>query len=85
MEFTGDTGMNIEQIVDKLKTLPSEKQQEVLDFVEFLQTKTLQEEVKSQDQKSPASVLTLAQKYIGCVEGPGDLSTNKKYMDGYGS
>ncbi len=75
--------MNIEQIVERLKTLPREKQQEVLDFVEFLH-KT-QEEVKSQDKEPPASVLTLAQKYIGCVEGPGDLSTNKKYMDGYGS
>lgn len=72
--------MNIKQIVEKLKTLPSEKQQEVLDFVKFLH-KTLQEEVKNQDQESPASVLTLAQKYIGCVEGPGDLSTNKKYME----
>lgn len=63
-EFTGDTDINIEQIVEKLKTLPFEKQQEVLDFVKFLQAKMLQEEVKSQDQESPASVLTLAQKYI---------------------
>jgi hypothetical protein len=78
--------MSIEQtVVEKLKTLPPEKQQEVLDFVEFLQTKTFQSEVKSQDGESPVSVLTRAQQYIGCVEGPGDLSTNKKYMDGYGS
>ena len=69
--------MSIEQIVvEKLKTLPPEKQQEVLDFVEFLQSKALQSGVKSQDGESTAvSVLTLAQQYIGCVEGPGDLST----------
>lgn len=29
--------------------------------------------------------LLLTQKYIGCVEGPIDLSTNKNYMNGYGS
>lgn len=78
--------MNIEQtVVEKLKTLPPEKQQQVLDFVESLQTKTQAEEIKSQDGELPVSVLTFAQPYIGCVEGPGDLSTNKKYMDGYGS
>lgn len=84
MEFTGDTHMNIEQIVEKLKTLPSEKQQEVLDFVEFLH-KTLQEEIKSQEGEV-VSALTLAQKWVGCVEGgPSDLSTNKKYLEGLGT
>lgn len=77
--------MNLEQtVVEKLKTLSPEKQQEVLDFVEFLQTKTLRE-FKSQDGESPTSFLTLAQKFIGCVEGPVDLSTNKRYLDGYGA
>jgi len=76
--------MSIEQtVLEKLKTLPIDKQQEVLDFVEFLQRKTSQEEFKNQEEPV-VSVLTLAEKYIGCVEGPGDLSTNKKYMEGYG-
>lgn len=30
------------------------------------------------------SVLDLAGDLVGCVEGPGDLSTNPKYMRGYG-
>lgn len=78
--------MSIEQIiVEKLRTLPPEKQQEALDFVEFLQTKTHKREFSHQEQQPGVSALTLAQKYIGCVEGPSDLSTNKKYMDGYGS
>lgn len=34
--------------------------------------------------KGPLSVLDLAGDLIGCVEGPGDLSTNPKYMEGYG-
>ena len=79
--------MNIEQTVgEKLKTLPPEKQQEVLDFVEFLQTKTLQGEVKSQEGEPTVSALTLAQKWVACVEGaPEDLSNNKKYLSGLGA
>lgn len=78
--------MNIEQtVLEKLKTLPPEKQQEVLDFVEFLQNKTHQKQSNSQESKPVVSALTLAQKWVGCLEGgPPDLSTNKKYMEGYG-
>jgi len=78
--------MNIEQtVVEKLKTLPPEKQQEVLDFVEFLQSRTDRKESNSQEAESVVSALTLAQKWAGCLEGgPPDLSTNKNYMDGYG-
>lgn len=78
--------MSIEQIVlEKLKTLPPEKQQEVLDFVEFLQTKNVEGEKNVQDGEQVKSFLTLAQEVIGCVEGPADLSTNKSYLEGYGS
>ena len=79
--------MNIEQtVVEKLKTLPPEKQKEVLDFVDFLQTKTMRGEFKSQQREPVVSALTLAQKWVGCVqEGPSDLSTNKKYLEGLGA
>ncbi len=30
------------------------------------------------------SLREAAERWIGCVEGPGDLSTNPKYMDGFG-
>lgn len=78
--------MSIEQIiVEKLRTLPLEKQQEALDFVEFLQAKTSKKEFSEQEQKAGMSALTLAQNWAGCLEGePSDLSTNKNYMDGYG-
>lgn len=43
--------MSIEQtVIEKLKTLPPEKQQEVLDFVDFLQNRTLDGESKNQDE-----------------------------------
>jgi hypothetical protein len=32
----------------------------------------------------PISALELAGKWVGCAEGPGDLSTNPKYMEGFG-
>ena len=33
---------------------------------------------------SPGSFLERAKKYIGCVEGPGDLSFNEEHMEGFG-
>lgn len=32
----------------------------------------------------PISFLEAAQKYIGCIEGPADLSTNKAYFKDFG-
>jgi metal-responsive CopG/Arc/MetJ family transcriptional regulator len=32
----------------------------------------------------PMSALELAGDLVGSLEGPGDLSTNPKYMEGYG-
>jgi len=32
----------------------------------------------------PVSALELAGDLVGCCEGPGDLSTNPKYMEGFG-
>ena len=78
--------MKIEQqLVQKLKLLPPDKQQEVLDFVEFLADRTINAEVNAV-QKPTISALTLAQKWVGCVEeGPTDLSTNQKYLDELGT
>jgi len=35
-------------------------------------------------EKGPISFLEAAKDFIGCLEGPKDLSTNKDYMKGYG-
>ncbi|MEH2408882.1 DUF2281 domain-containing protein [Nostoc sp.] len=75
--------MNIEEIIiDKVRILPPDKQQKVLDFVEFLLAKIQKQELSSQEIKSGVSALTLAQEYVGCVEAASDLSTNKDYMNG---
>jgi hypothetical protein len=36
------------------------------------------------ERDQPISVLDLAGDLVGCIEGPVDLSTNPKYMEGYG-
>jgi uncharacterized UBP type Zn finger protein len=77
--------MSIEEIIiDKVRILPPDKQQEALDFVEFLLAKMQKQELSAQEIKSGVSALTLAQEYVGCVEAASDLSTNKDYMDAYG-
>lgn len=76
--------MSIEQaVLEKLKTLPTDKQQQVLDFVEFLQVKASSETVLLAEIPE-VSFFEAAREFIGCAEGPGDLSTNPKYMEGYG-
>lgn len=35
-------------------------------------------------EPKPGSLLEKMQKYIGVIEGPGDLSTNPKYLEGLG-
>ncbi len=78
--------MGIEQsVLEKLRTLSPKQQQEVLDFVEFLQTKTLSREGKRPDQESEGTFLSLTQQFVGCVEGPSDLSHNPDYLDEYGA
>lgn len=78
--------MTIEEIIiDKVKILPPDKQQEALDFVEFLLAKMQKQGLYNQPNKSGISALSLAQEYVGCVEAASDLSTNKDYMDGYGA
>jgi hypothetical protein len=32
----------------------------------------------------PLSALDLAGDVVGCAEGPSDLSTNRKYLEGFG-
>jgi hypothetical protein len=78
--------MNIEQaVVEKLKTLSIEKQQEVLDFVEFLQAKVRKQEFKLFDE-TPTSVREVAKEFAGCLDGgPTDLSINKKYLEELGT
>ncbi|MGH7999943.1 MAG: DUF2281 domain-containing protein [Brasilonema sp.] len=80
--------MSIVQIAtQKLQALPLDKQQEVLDFIEFLQSKLSRQDSNQESKnKEPISFLEAAQKFAGCVDfGPGDLATNKQYLEELGS
>ena len=67
-------------LLDKFRNLTSEQQQTILDFVEFMyRKKTILPEDKE------VSAYDLAKEWAGSVESEiGELSTNKKYLQGFG-
>ncbi|MDZ8260735.1 DUF2281 domain-containing protein [Nostoc sp. ChiQUE01b] len=73
-------------VIDEFRKLSPEKQEEVIDFIQFLQYKEKQkQDVQHQEEKEPISAYEAAKEFAGCVDGgPGDLATNKKYLEGYG-
>jgi hypothetical protein len=72
-----------EQILHTIEALPTEDQRQILDFVEFLWVK--RQRVRTMEMETtPRSFLEVAQAFIGAGEGPGDLSVNPDYMQGYG-
>jgi len=80
-----------EQVLEGLRALPTERKQEVLNFIGFLRTKTLSPIPESHTSplhaSSPAiSALERGRQWAGCLDGgPEDLSTNKAYLEGYGT
>ncbi len=77
-----------QQVLKILQILSPDEQQEVLDFVEFLKAKRqkLQPVTLSADNEAEkTSFHAAAGQFIGCAEGPTDLSTNRSYMEGYGT
>ncbi|TRU69488.1 MAG: DUF2281 domain-containing protein [Microcystis viridis Mv_BB_P_19951000_S69] len=70
---------NEKTILEKLHTLTPQQQQEVIDFIEFLQFKAQKTEITEEE---PISAYESAKDLVGCVEsGIGDLSYNKKYLE----
>lgn len=64
-----------ETIAEKVKNLPPERKQQVLDFVEFLlMSQTPKKKEFKHPDGRPMSALEAAGDLVGSVEGPGDLS-----------
>ncbi|MFN6487462.1 MULTISPECIES: DUF2281 domain-containing protein [unclassified Nostoc] len=62
-----------QMIIDELKKLSPEKQQEVLNFIEFLQFKDMQkQDIQHQEEKEPISAYEAAKEFAGCVGGDPD-------------
>ncbi|MGI8935057.1 MAG: DUF2281 domain-containing protein [Phormidesmis sp.] len=76
----------LKKIVESLSALPPEKQQEVLDFIEFLRAKLHASPTDEQAQPEPTAFYKASlSKYSGCVDsGHTDLSTNKNHMKDFG-
>ena len=69
--------INMEQI-----KLYIEQQKQIIDFMDFLLAKTKQKEAIESDE-TYISALEAAGEVVGSVDwGPGDLASNKKYLDG---
>ena len=80
----------LEKVLSKMQTLPTDQQQQVLRFVEFLAFELGDRQVNQESEipiakKSQGSPRDLLKKWEGAVEGGvDDLSFNPKYMEGYG-
>jgi uncharacterized membrane protein YgcG len=71
-----------EQVLDNLRTLTNAQQQEVLNFILFLNQQRQHNIAQATDS---STFIAAAQRYVGCLEGgSSDLSTNPKYMEGFG-
>jgi hypothetical protein len=44
----------------------------------------LEHELNGESTVPAGSLLDALKPWIGCVDGPGDLSTNRSYMEGFG-
>ena len=90
----------VDTAIAKMQHLPPERQQEIIDFIDFLLsrgpwvrlTNGESSELQPDEQLEPVtsaheevSVFEAAGDLIGCVEGPSDLSTNQRHMEGYGT
>jgi hypothetical protein len=80
----------LENALSKMQKLPTEQQQQVLRFIEFLafelgDRQVNQESASQIAKKTQGSPRDLLKKWEGAVEGGvDDLSFNQKYMEGYG-
>jgi len=64
----------------KLERLAKSRNQTKSDVVR----EALEEMLNGEVRAPQGSFLEAAQRWIGCAQGPGDLSTNPKYMEGFG-
>lgn len=68
---------NEQIILETMKKLTPQQQQEVLDFIEFLEFKRQKQEILEKEEKV-ISMLEAAKEFVGCLEsGVGDLSMKK--------
>lgn len=68
-----------EKAISLFRALPLEQQQKALNYLESLQAESQDESLQPE-----ISVLEAGAEIWGSVEGAGDVSTNPRYMEGFG-
>ena len=71
-----------QEVVETILKLPETV--DIDQIIEELEHFRQEKKATVQDETKPASCLDLMKDYIGCFEGPEDLSINKVYMERYG-
>jgi hypothetical protein len=73
-------------ILNDLQLLNSQDQQTVLDFVHFLVSKHQSSDIENfADEPKEVSFYEATKELAGHLDwGPGDLATNKQYLEGLG-
>lgn len=67
-------------LLDKFRGLTLEQQRTLINFLEFMSNKN-----SVPENTKITSAYDELSEFIGCVDGgPGDLATNKKYLEGLG-
>jgi hypothetical protein len=69
-----------DNLLRKLERTARERGQSKSDVIRS----ALEQYLNGEGTSPPGSALEAARPWIGCVEGPGDLATNPKYMEGFG-
>ncbi|MEZ0368392.1 MAG: hypothetical protein ACAI44_04810 [Candidatus Sericytochromatia bacterium] len=73
----------IANILQEVRTWPEEDRLELLVQLAVL-VKQQHTPVSAESLDDAPSVFELAQDLAGCLDGPPDLATNPRYMDGFG-
>lgn len=79
--------ISLDKIQEDIQQLPEEAQDLLVDFIQILKKRFPETNtVNRHKSERSLSFLEDAQEFIGCLEGgPGDLATNKKYLEGFGA
>ncbi len=72
----------LEKAFKRASRLPEAAQDAIAD--EMLARIEAEEAQQQEGDRPSVSAYELSKHLIGSIEGPGDLSTNPKYMDGFG-
>lgn len=77
--------ITLEQLHQDIQILSEAERQLIYDFIQLLKKSHTITPSNGSVAEGPSSFLEEAIEFIGCLDdGPGDLATDKKHMEGFG-